>query len=217
MERPDRVRHGARDRRRVRPYNYPAYIYGKLLKDFGKKYGVTVKVAPFDDINSGIANLASGAISPDVTDMTPDNLDRVVAGKLIQPINLDYIPNLKKNVWPSLQSPFYDVGSHYGVPYTTYSTGIAWRTDRVKEDIEGMANPWDILWQSQAYKGKVAVLERAARDDRDGPPAQGPQDVNTEDPKLIDAAVADLQELYGICNVLVNDLQYENLPRTRPG
>ena len=34
-------------------YNYPAYIYSKLLKEFGKKYNVNVKVAPFDDINSG--------------------------------------------------------------------------------------------------------------------------------------------------------------------
>ena len=41
-------------------------------------------------------------------EMTPDNLDQVVAGKLIKPLNLDYIPNLKKNVWPQLVSPFYD-------------------------------------------------------------------------------------------------------------
>jgi spermidine/putrescine transport system substrate-binding protein len=196
-------------------YNYPAYIYGKLLKDFGKKYGVTVKVAPFDDINSGIAKLASGAISPDVTEMTPDNLDRVVAGKLIMPLNLDYIPNLKKNVWPSLADPFYDGGSNYGVPYTVYSTGIAWRTDRVKEDIEGMANPWDILWQSQAYKGKVAVLSEPRETIAMALLRKGHTDINTEDPKLINAAVADLQELYGVCNVKVGDLQYETIPEDK--
>ena len=60
-------------------FNYPEYIYGKLLKDFGQKYNVTVKVTPFDDINSGVQRLASGAVQPDVTEMTPDNLDRVVA------------------------------------------------------------------------------------------------------------------------------------------
>ncbi len=195
-------------------YNYPAYIYPNLLKQFGQKYGVTVKVAPFDDINSGIAKLASGAISPDVTNMTPDNLDRVVAGKLIQPINHDYIPNLK-NVWPSLQSPFYDVGSQYGVPYTTYATGIAWRTDRVSEDIAGMANPLDIFWQSQAYKGKVALLSEPRETIAMALLRKGHTDVNTEDPKLIDQAVSDLQELYGICNVLVNDLQYENIPEDK--
>ena len=50
-------------------------------------------------------------------EMTPDNLDQVVAGKLIKPLNLDYIPNLKKNVWPQLVSPFYDSESRYTVPY----------------------------------------------------------------------------------------------------
>jgi len=196
-------------------YNYPAYIYTKLLKDFGKKYNVNVKVAPFDDINSGIAKLASGAISPDVTEMTPDNLDRVVAGKLIMPLNLDYIPNLKKNVWPSLADPFYDVGSRYGVPYTVYSTGIAWRTDRVTEDIGAMANPWDILWESQAYKGKVAVLSEPRETIAMALLRKGHMDINTEDPKLVNAAVADLQELYGVCNIKVGDLQYETIPEDK--
>ena len=168
-------------------FNYPAYIYGKLLKDFGKKYNVTVKVTPFDDINSGVQRLASGAVQPDVTEMTPDNLDRVVAGKLIKPLNLDYIPNLKKNVWPSLADPFYDVGSRYGVPYTTYATGIAWRTDHVTEDIENMPNPWDIIWESQAYKGKTALLSEVRETIAMALLRKGHTDINTEDPKLIDA------------------------------
>jgi hypothetical protein len=62
-------------------FNYPGlHLSARCLKDFGKKYGVTVKVTPFDDINSGISRkLASGRrVQPDVTEMTSDNLDRVV-------------------------------------------------------------------------------------------------------------------------------------------
>jgi spermidine/putrescine transport system substrate-binding protein len=192
-------------------FNYPDYIYPKLLKDFGKKYGVTVRLTPFDDINTGISRLAQGGVQPDVTEMTPDNLDRVIAGKLIKPINLDYIPNLKKNVWPSLVDPFYDVGSQYGVPYTVYSTGIAWRTDRVSEDIAGMSNPFDIFWNSQAYKGKVALLSEVRETIAMALLHRGIKNINTEDPKLIDQAVADLQELYNICNIKVGDLQYQTV------
>jgi len=125
-------------------FNYPAYFYKKLLRDFGKKYNVDVQYTAFDNISSGIQRLASGAVTPDVMEMTPDNLSRAVAGKLIKPLNLDYIPNLKKNVWPDLVSPFYDVDSHYTVPYTIYATGIFWRNDHVSEDIAGMPQPWDI-------------------------------------------------------------------------
>jgi spermidine/putrescine-binding protein len=31
-------------------------------------------------------------------------------------------------------------------------------TDHVTEDIANMPQPWDIFWQSEAYKGKVALL-----------------------------------------------------------
>jgi spermidine/putrescine transport system substrate-binding protein len=193
-------------------FNYPAYFYKKLLKDFGKKYDVEVQYTGFDNIASGIQRLASGAVQPDVMEMTPDNLDLAVAGKLIKPINLDYVPNLKKNVWPELVSPFYDVGSHYTVPYTCYATGIAWRNDKVAEDIAGMTQPWDIFWESSAYKGKVALLSEQRETIAMALLRKGHLDINTEDPKLIDQAVADLKQLYDVCNIKVGDVQYQTVP-----
>ena len=74
-------------------FNYPDYFYKKLLREFGEKYNVDVQYTAFDNISSGIKRLASGAVQPDVMEMTPDNLDQAVAGKLIKPLNLDYIPN----------------------------------------------------------------------------------------------------------------------------
>ena len=184
-------------------YNYPAYFYKKLLKEFGAKYGVDVQYTPFDNINSGLARLASGAVQPDVMEITPDTLDIGVAGKLIKPLNLDYIPNLQKNIWPQLVDPFYDGGSHYTVPYTCYATGIAWRTDHVTEDIAGMTQPWDIFWESQAYKGKVALLSENRETIGMALLRKGITDINTEDPALVNQAVEDLKELYGVCNIKV--------------
>src|SRR5919204_226159 len=189
-------------------FNYPEYIDTAVIKAFGKKYGVTVKVTPFDDITTGVTKLASGTVSPDVTEMTPDLLPRVVAGKLVKPLNLDYIPNLK-NVWSGFRSPYYDVGSRYGVPYTVYSTGIAYRTDRVKEDIPNLKpNPWDIFWHAQAYKGKTALLSEERETIAMALLHRGIKDINTEDPKLVNRAVKDLQELNKICKIKVGDLQY---------
>ncbi len=196
-------------------FNYPEYLDPAVLKAFGKKYGVTVKVTPFDDITTGVTKLASGTVSPDVTEMTPDLLPRVVAGKLVKPVNLDYIPNLK-NVWSGFKSPYYDVGSRYGVPYTVYSTGIAYRTDRVKEDIPSLTpNPWDIFWHAQAYKGKTALLSEVRETIAMALLRRGIKDINTEDPKLVNAAVKDLQELYKICSIKVGDLQYQTVPEDK--
>jgi spermidine/putrescine transport system substrate-binding protein len=193
-------------------FNYPAYFWKKLLRDFGKKYGVEVQYTPFDNIASGIQQLAAGSVQPDVMEMTPDHLDQVVAGKLIKPLNLDYIPNLQKNVWPQLVDPFYDGGSHYSVPYTTYATGIMWRGDQVTEDVASMQQPWDIFWQAEAYKGKTALLSEDRETIAMALLRKGITDINTEDPKLINQAVADLKELYGICNIKVGDVQYQTVP-----
>jgi spermidine/putrescine transport system substrate-binding protein len=193
-------------------YNYPAYLYKKLLNEFGEKYGVETQITPFDNISSGIQRLASGAVTPDVMEMTPDNLSRAVAGKLIKPLNLDYIPNLAKNVWPDIVSPFYDVDSRYTVPYTIYATGIAWRTDKITEDIAAMAQPWDIFWESEAYKGKVALLSEERETIGMALLRKGILDINTEDPQLIDQAVADLKELYDVCNIKIDDVQYQSIP-----
>jgi spermidine/putrescine transport system substrate-binding protein len=193
-------------------FNYPAYLYGKLLKEFGEKYGVDTQYTKFDNISSGIQRLASGAVTPDVMEMTPDNLTRAVAGKLIKPLNLDYIPNLKKNVWPDLVSPFYDVDSHYTVPYTIYATGIFWRTDHVKEDVASMPQPWDIFWQAGDYKGKVGLLSEERETIGMALLRKGKLDINTENPQQIQQAVADLKELYDVCNVKVDDVQYQSVP-----
>jgi spermidine/putrescine transport system substrate-binding protein len=192
-------------------YNYPAYLYKKLLNEFGAKYNVTVQYTPFDNINSGLQRLASGAVTPDVMEITPDTLDIGVAGKLIKPLNLDYIPNLQKNIWPQLVDPFYDGESRYTVPYTCYATGIAWRADEIKQDIAGMNQPWDIFWESQAYKGKVALLSENRETIGMALLRKGITDINTEDSGLVDQAVSDLKELYGICNIKVDDLQYQTV------
>jgi spermidine/putrescine transport system substrate-binding protein len=193
-------------------YNYPDYLYSKVLKDFGNTYGVTVKVLPFDNISTGITRLASGGVQPDVMNLTFDHLEQCVAGKLVKPLNLDYIPNLKKNVWPSLVSPFYDQESRYTVPYTVTATGIYWRTDKVSEDIASMTNPWDVFWTSDAYKGYVTVLDEVRESIAMALLHRGELDINTEDPAKVNAAVADLQKLYGICNVRVLDTQWQKIP-----
>ena len=146
-------------------------------------------------------------------EMTPDHLDQVVAGKLIKPLNLDYIPNLKKNIWPRARETRSTTPSRrYTVPYTSYATGILWRNDHVTRTSPRMKQPWDIFWEAQAYAGKVALLSEDRETIAMALLRSGITDINTEDPKLINRAVADLKQLYGICNIKVGDSQYQTIP-----
>jgi len=193
-------------------FNYSDYIDKKVVDEFGKKYKVKTQITTFDSMDIAITRLAKKAVRADVTNISLDRLGQAVAGKLLKPVNPDYVPNLKKNVWPQMQSPFYDVESRYTVPYTVYSTGIGWRSDKIKEDIAHLENPWSIFWNSQAYKGYVGVLDDSRESLAMAMLYQKNYDVNTEDPAVIDKALADLKALIPICNPKVNITEYQTLP-----
>ena len=191
-------------------FNYSDYIDKKVVDEFGKKYKVKTQITTFDSMDIAITRLAKH-VKADVTNISLDRVGQAVAGKLLKPVNLDYIPNLK-NVWPQMQSPFYDVESRYTVPYTIYSTGIGWRSDKVKEDIAHLDNPWSIFWNSQAYKGYVGVLDDSRESLAMAMLYRDNYDVNTEDPTVINKALADLKALIPICNPKVNITEYQTLP-----
>jgi spermidine/putrescine transport system substrate-binding protein len=130
---------------------------------------------------------------------------------LIQPLNLNYIPNLRKNVWKSLQSPWYDVGSRYTVPYTVFSTGIAWRNDFLPDyDPTEFANPYDSFWQMGEISGKVAMLDDQREGLAFGLLRNGITDVNTGEKSQVEGAKKAIQELIDKVNLrfYTNDYQH---------
>jgi spermidine/putrescine transport system substrate-binding protein len=193
-------------------FNYDEYVDPKLMEAFGKKYNVKVVLNAFNDIDEAITKLAAGTVKADVTELTNNRIAQAVAGKLLQPINHDYVPNLAANVWPSLRSPYYDQGSQYTVPYTVYSTGIGWRGDLVTEDIAAMDNPWSIFWQAQKYDGNVGILDDSREAMVFPMLYRGHWDVNSEDPAVYEAALADLMALIPICNPKITSTGYQTLP-----
>jgi spermidine/putrescine transport system substrate-binding protein len=192
-------------------FNWAEYINPKVVKDFEREYKVAVKITTFENEEEALAKLTSGQASFDVWFPTVEYLSRAVAGKLIQPLNHTYLSHLK-NVWPSLQSPFYDVHSRYTVPYMIYTTGITWRNDKLKLTPASFANPYDVFWHAQRYSGKVAILD----DQREALALallhRHVHDVNTENPKLISRAQTDLQQLTKVVAVKTNVNDYTDVP-----
>jgi spermidine/putrescine transport system substrate-binding protein len=192
-------------------FNWASYINPAIVRKFEKEFNVKVSITQFENEEEAVAKLTSGKVSFDVWWATVDYMSRAVAGKLIQPLNHSYLTNLT-NVWPALQNPYYDQHSRYSVPYTVYTTGIAWRTDKVAKAPADYANPYDIFWDSHQYKGKVAILD----DQRE---ALGMTllrrhnyDINTENAAQISQAEKDLAQLTSIANVKVNVNDYTDLP-----
>jgi spermidine/putrescine transport system substrate-binding protein len=194
----------------LRLFNWVAYINPQCLTDFGKKYNCKVELTTFENMDTALAKLRSGQLNFDVFFPTVDVMAQLVYGKLIQPINHSYIPNITQ-AWSDFTNPFYDGKWHYTVPYTIYTTGIAWRKDHVDENPYAMANPWAMPWQAK-YKDKVAILDDARESISLGLMKNGIFDLNTTDPNQIAEAGQSLQELAHLTNVHIDNNDYTEVP-----
>ncbi len=191
-------------------YNWVAYINQQCIKDFEKKYNCKVQLTTFNTMSEAMSKLRSGQLDFDVFFPTVDQMGNLVEGKLIQPLNHSYIPNISQ-AWPDFQSPFYDGKWQYTAPYTIYTTGIAWRKDHVNEDPYTMANPWSMPWQAK-YKGKVAILDDYRESLSLGLMKNGIFDLNTTSASQISKAQDSLQQLSQLVNVHIDNNDYSNLP-----
>src|SRR5256884_6025544 len=191
-------------------YNWVAYINQKCLKDFGKKYNCKVEVTTFQNTDEAMAKLRSGQVNFDIFFPTIDLMGQLVMGKMIQPINHSYVPNISQ-AWSDFTNPFYDGKWHYTAPYTIYTTGISWRKDHVPENPYTMANPWAMPWQAK-YKSRVAILDDARESISLGLMKNGIFDLNTTNPSQINAAGKSLQDLAHLTNVHIDNNDYTLIP-----
>ena len=172
----------------LRVYNWDAYFYKKVLKAFEDEYGVTVEWTTFNNMEEGIQKLAAGQVQADVFFPTTDYVSRLVEGDLLQPLNHELVPNLEANYWKvfSDPGPYYDLGWRYTVPYVIYTTGVAYRRDRI-DDAAAAAAGYELFFDPQ-FKDAVSYYD-SYRDAlgmmllRDGV-----TDANSDDPAAITAA-----------------------------
>jgi spermidine/putrescine transport system substrate-binding protein len=194
-------------------YNWDEYIWPKVVKEFAAEYKVDYEISTFYNMEEAVSKIRTGQIDFDLFFPEIDVVPKLVAAKLIQPLNHSYIPNLKKNVWPQLADPFYDRSSRYTVPYVVYTTGIAWRTDLVDEDIAARENPYDVFWDS-TYKGRIGIYDSYREAMAMVLLKNGIADVNTDDPDHIELVEKDLRRMQEATNIRTTiSGAYEKLPQ----
>jgi spermidine/putrescine transport system substrate-binding protein len=138
-------------------YNWADYMWKKVLSEFEDKFDCKIEWTTFNNISEAVQKMSSGQVTADVFFPTIDVLGKLVEAKLLQPLQHELIPNLAANMWPDYQNPFYDQGWRYTVPYTIYTTGIAYRRDHIDDDVVAEKG-WDVLWDPK-YRGKVGAYD----------------------------------------------------------
>ena len=187
-------------------YNWVAYINEAVIKSFCKKYDCNYTLTTYDTMEEAIAKLGSGQLNFDILFPGVNYLGQLVQTKTIRPLNHSYIPNIA-NAWPDYRDPFYDQGWDYTVPYAIFTTGMAWRKDKVN-----LAPSWNMPWEASAYKGKVAVLDSYRETIGLALMKAGNFDLNTTSTSQIKAAGTALQQLASLTNVRIDNNDYTDVP-----
>ena len=200
----------------LRLYNYADYLDPGIIKSFEEKYadtGVKVELSTFNDTLEALAKIRSGAVPFDVYFPSYDQIGKLVLANLVRPLQHSYIPNIA-NVYPEFLNPFYDMEWQYTTPYTLYTTGIGWRTDRVSEDIAARPNPYDVFWDPQ-YQEHIAVLDDYREVIGMTLLRNGGTDVNTGDDALLAAVRDALLQMNEKTQPRVTITGYTDLPEGR--
>ena len=190
----------------LRLYNWAAYINESVVKSFCKKYNCKYSLTTYNTMSEALAKLASGQLQFDVFFPTVAVLGQLVRAKMIRPLNHSYIPNIA-NTWPDYRDPFYDQGWQYTTPYSIYTTGMAWRKDKVN-----LAPSWNMPWEGAPYAGKVAVLDDYRETISLALLRAGNLDLNTTNTAQIHAAGKALSQLSSITNVRIDNNDYTDVP-----
>jgi len=138
-------------------YNWDTYIGDTTLADFKKASGVDVNMSLFATNDELFAKLKAGNPGFDVIVPSNEFVTRMGQAGLLEVLDHSKIPNLK-NVDPAFMNPEYDPGRKFSMPYTWLVLGIGYRKSKVK----GVPDSWKYLFDSDQYKGKIALLSESA-------------------------------------------------------
>ena len=174
---------------------WPYYLGDDVVDAFKKKYDCDVEVTEATDMDKLLVKMNNPSSDFDILfGMNVWALGRSIAAGQIRPLNHDYLTNFQSNVWSQFQSPFYDVGANYSVPYSVWYTGIFWRNDKITIDPASMDNPYDVFWNDPP-KGKTHLLGNAQDVLSMAMFHDGLTDVNVTDPATITKAKDEIAQI----------------------
>jgi spermidine/putrescine transport system substrate-binding protein len=138
-------------------YTWDTYIGENTLADFARATGIRVQTSYFATNDELFAKLKAGNPGYDVIVPSNEFVTRMRQADLLMPLDLGSIPNIR-NIAPEFLGQDYDPAPKHSVPYTWLVLGIGYRKDRVN----GVPDSWKWLFDSDLYKGRIALVSESA-------------------------------------------------------
>jgi spermidine/putrescine transport system substrate-binding protein len=142
---------------RLNFYTWDTYIGETTLADFEKASGIRVQTSYFATNDELFAKLKAGNPGYDVIVPSNEFVTRMRQANMLQPLDRAAIPNFR-NIAPEFVGLDYDPEPKHSMPYTWLVLGIGYRKSRVN----GTPDSWKWLYDSDLYKGRIALTSEAA-------------------------------------------------------
>jgi spermidine/putrescine transport system substrate-binding protein len=134
-------------------YNWADYIGEDTIARFEDQTGIRVTYDFFDSAETQNAKIATGNSGYDLSFPTSTYVKGFVERNLVQALDLSLIPNVV-NLGAEWQDPGYDPGNAHSMPYMWWTTGVAYDTAKIDQELTSWSSLWDERW-----KGKMAMLD----------------------------------------------------------
>jgi spermidine/putrescine transport system substrate-binding protein len=134
-------------------YNWSDYIADDTIPNFEKEFGVKVSYETYESNEEMLAKLQAGATGYDIIVPSGYIIPVLVATDLIMPLNKKYLTNWG-NVSPIFQNLPSDPGSTHTVPWQWGTTGIAYRTDKVKLPVDS----WGVFHNAR-FRDRMTMMD----------------------------------------------------------
>lgn len=141
------------DRIVLNVFNWSEYLPQSVIDKFEENYNVKVNYSTFSSNEEMLAKLMAGGSNYDLVVASDYMVDILSKQNLIQPINLENIPNFK-NLDKNLTNLEFDKGNKYSVPYMWGDACIVYDSRKVKKEIKGFSDLWDT-----EFKNSIVLLD----------------------------------------------------------
>ena len=168
-------------------YNYAEYMDPEIIKQFEDQHGVKVTETYFDSYDVMFPRVQQGDTGFDLTFPTDTDIPGLVEAGRVVPLELSLIPNVV-NLAAEWMDPVYDPGHKHSMPYMWWTTGFAYDTKKIDEDLSS----WAALWDPK-YDNHIMMLDDQREVFAAALIRQG-KSINTVDDAELDAALTLLKE-----------------------
>ncbi len=197
----------------INVYNWGEYISTgadegtiDVNAEFEKLTGIKVNYTNYATNEELYAKLKGGGTTYDVIIPSDYMISKMIKEKLIQPIDMENIPNYKY-IMDNYRNLAYDPENAYSVPYTWGTVGIIYNAEEI--DIPREEIDWDILWNEE-YKDQILMFDNP-RDAFAIAEIMLGYSLNTEDPAELKAAAEKLREQKDVVQAYVMDEVFDKM------